>query len=75
MAVKMKQISVSYQFEIILFLFPTVIQWRIYQMKEKLEIVESILSIIVSLIAIYGTIISVYSGFWKNIHNWFLNNL
>lgn len=44
-------------------------------MKEKLEIVESILSIIVSLIAIYGTIVSVYSGFWQNIHHWFINNL
>jgi len=44
-------------------------------MKEKLEIVESILSIIVSLIAIYGTLISIKSGFWQNIHNWFINNL
>lgn len=48
---------------------------RVTKMKEKLEIIESVLSIIVSLIAIYGTIVSVYSGFWKNIHNWFMNNL
>jgi len=32
-------------------------------MKEKLEMIESILSIIVSLIAIYGSIIAYQSGF------------
>lgn len=37
--------------------------------KEKLEIVESILTIIVSLIAIYGTIVSCTSGFWTKLNS------
>jgi len=41
-----------------------------YSIKDKLEIIESTLSIIVSIIAIYGTLISVRSGFWHKIINW-----
>lgn len=37
--------------------------------KEKLEIIESILTIIVSLIAIYGTIVSYTSGFWTKLNS------
>lgn len=37
--------------------------------KEKLEIIESVLTIIVSLIAIYGTIVSCTSGFWTKLNS------
>lgn len=43
--------------------------------KEKLETIESILSIIVSLIAIYGTIISVHNGFWYKVVQWIEKDL
>lgn len=38
-----------------------------YSFKEKLEMMESLLSIIVSLIAIYGTVASIQSGFWNKL--------
>lgn len=43
--------------------------------KEKVEFIESILSIIVSLIAIFGSIISIHSGFWVKLIAWLEKDL
>ena len=43
--------------------------------KEKVEFIESVLSIIVSLIAIAGSIISIHSGFWVKLIAWLEKDL